>query len=294
VKGAPHQDLPVVLLTGVNGGLGEALARALMDQPYRLALTGRAHDMDAIRNRIPPSERMRILELDVTCPEQCAAVVADVQAAWSGVDILINNAGISCRSVIEHLSDQDLRHQMAVNFEGPMRLSRLVMERMRRRRWGHIINISSVGGMMAMPTMGAYSASKFALEGATEALWYELRPWNVRVSIGQIGFVRSPSYRKVVWSEKARTCLQGNSDYAPYYQRMGDFIGRLMDTAPSDPERIARRIVRLMRSDHPPLRFSLTIDAHGFALMRRLLPRSWYHRLLYANLPGVRYWVASP
>ena len=91
------------------------------------------------------------------------------------------------RAVLEHVSDAERVAQMDVNYLAPMDLIRLVLPRMREKHAGRILNVSSVGGMMAMPTMAVYSASKFALEGATEALYYEVRPWNIRVSLIQPG-----------------------------------------------------------------------------------------------------------
>ncbi len=100
-----------------------------------------------------------------------------VGLALGGVDVLINNAGVAYRSVVEHVSERERLQQMGINFRAPMELTRLVLPYMRSRRAGRIINVSSMGGMMAMPTMAVYSASKFALEGATESLYYEVKPW---------------------------------------------------------------------------------------------------------------------
>ena len=94
---------------------------------------------------------------------------------------------------------------MDVNFRSPMELTRLVLPGMRAKRAGRIITVSSVGGMMAMPTMAAYSASKFALEGAHEALWYEVRPWGIRVSLVQPGFVHSDGFQKVRYTTQERS-----------------------------------------------------------------------------------------
>ena len=147
--------------------------------------------------------------------------------------------------------------------------------------------------MMAMPTMGAYSASKFALEGASEALWYELRPWNIQVVLVQPGFVHSESFHRVRWSAGAETSATGRDGYTVYYETMGAFIGRLMNSSLASPESIARKIMRSMEKRRPKLRVPATPDAYFFYLLRRLLPRRWYHWILYRNLPDISRWGAA-
>jgi short-subunit dehydrogenase len=172
-----------------------------------------------------------------------------------------------------------------------MELTRLALPGMRRRRCGRIINISSVGGMMAMPTMGLYSASKFALEGASEALWYEMRPWNVHVTLVQPGFINSESFQRVRLSRDAEAMRAVDGDaYREVYDSMTPFIEGLMNHAFATPDTVARRILETVERRNPPLRVSATIDARVFYMVRRLLPRRLYHWILYRCLPHVRSW----
>jgi len=232
-----------------------------------------------------------VLPLDVIDLEQRRAAVAAIEARWGRVDVLINNAGVAYRSVAEHLMPRDAFHQLATNFLGPMDLARLVLPGMRQRHFGRIINVSSVSGMMAMPTMGAYSASKFALEGGSESMWYEMRPWNVYVTLVQPGFIRSESFRNTKLSAGARHAEADRSDpYAEVYAGMGPFIEMLMKRAVTTPDDVARRILRTLERRKPPLRVSATIDARFFYLLRRMLPRRFYHAILYRLLPHVRQW----
>jgi NAD(P)-dependent dehydrogenase (short-subunit alcohol dehydrogenase family) len=195
------------------------------------------------------------------------------------------------RAVLEHVADADRVAQMDVNYLGPMDLIRLVLPRMRARRAGRIINVSSVGGMMAMPTMAAYSASKFALEGATEALFYEVRPWNIRVSMVQPGFIHSDAYANVRFTAESRHAQDDvHAAYHAHYEHMSPFIARLMQASRATPERVAKTIVKTMQRRRPPLRVPATMDAWVFAAMRRVLPRSLYHWILYRMLPDVRVW----
>ena len=287
-------ESPRVILTGASTGIGLALSQRFKDSKYRVVLTARESSLPRLhQSGFRETERILIRPLDVTDESQRKRVVEEVTALWGGVDVLINNAGISYRSVVEEMSTEEDRAQLETNYIGPMDLTRLVLSGMRKQRWGRIINVSSVGGMMAMPTMGSYSASKFALEGASEALWYELKPWNVAVTLVQPGFIHSNSFRGVYWSNRAKQSCSNHGDYAPYYDGMSTFIERLMDRAIATPNSIAEQILRCIEDSSPPLRVPATIDASIFSLIRRLLPRSIYHWILYRNLPGVSSWGVS-
>ncbi len=284
---------PVILVTGCSSGIGLALTRLLCERldDYRVVATARASSLPKIDEAgISPSEDLRLRPLDVTSDAERTALITEIERDWGGVDILINNAGISYRSVVEHLTEQDERLQFNVNYFGATHLIRLCLPSMRKKRAGRIINVSSVGGMMAMPTMGAYSASKFALEGITEALYYEMRPWNIKVSLIQPGFVRSNSFKNVYVSEQGRQAVEDASSYANYYLHMSRFIAGLMNNSKTTPEHIAAKIVQLMERQRPPLRVPASLDARFFTLMTRLIPRRIYHAILYRNLPGIKTW----
>lgn len=280
-----------MLITGASSGIGLALAKLGLQRGYRVVATARKSSLSRFRSLgLPESENFLIRPLDVTNADQREALIAELNKHHHGVDVLINNAGIAYRSVIEHMSSADELLQMETNFLGPMALTRLVLPRMRKQRRGCIVNISSVGGMMAMPTMGSYSASKFALEGASEALWYELRPWNVRVVLVQPGFVHSNAFRHIYWTHRGKSALTGQDDYHAYYSNMESFVERLMGIAHATPDSIAEKVLRTIESAHAPLRVSATADAVFFSWIRRFLPRRLYHGLLYRGLPGISHW----
>ena len=283
----------VVLVTGASTGLGLALARLLLaETDHFLILTARASSLARFAAEgIHESDRVWIRPLDVTDTAQSRAIVAEAEERLDGIDVLVNNAGVSYRAVVEHVTDEERLAQMHVNFLGPMSLAGLCLRGMRWRRRGRILNVSSVGGMMAMPTMAVYSASKFALEGATESLWYEVRPWNVRVSLIQPGFINSASFENTRYTAASRRSSDDPTrSYHLHYRHMADFIARIMRRTRATPEDVARTILRTMRKADPPLRVPATFDAHLFSFLRRLLPRSFYHRLLYRMLPNVGSW----
>ena len=291
--GAVPPEDAVLLVTGASTGLGLALAKRLIERTnYRLVLTARSSSLDRFADAgISVGSRIRLVPLDVADPASRASALAVVEAEWGGVEILVNNAGIAARAVAEHIADADIRQIMAVNFLGPLDLIRRVLPGMRARRRGRIVTVSSVGGMMAMPTMAAYSASKFAIEGACESLWYEVRPWGVGVSLVEPGFINSDSFTHTIHTRRsARAVGDGEDPYHAHYEAMAGMIARLMRSTWATPEHVAGQIIRTIRARHPRLRVRATPDALIFDYLRRWLPRGLYHRVLYACLPGVRHW----
>ena len=281
-----------IFVTGASVGVGLHVARQLLSTEHRLVLTARASSMGRFaKEGILASERVLLVPLDVTSAESRKLAVQAAIERFGGVDVLINNAGISYRACAEHVPDEDLTEQLETNFLGPMALIRLVIPSMRARRHGHIINVSSVGGMTAMPTMSAYSASKFALEGASESLWYELRPWGIHVSVVRPGFINSDGFTKVkLTAEGERALVDPRDPYHRHYLNMTDLVGALMRLTFHDAEDVAETVAGLVDDPRPPLWVPGTLDATLFALMRRLLPQPVYLRLLYASLPRIWEW----
>ncbi|MEM9367743.1 MAG: SDR family NAD(P)-dependent oxidoreductase [Planctomycetota bacterium] len=286
----------VVVLTGASVGLGLAIANRLIQASatsgLQVVLTARESSLARFAEHgIEENEHVWIRPLDVTDPEQRQKLVDEVTQAFGAVDVLINNAGVAYRSCVEHVTEPERLHQMNINFRSPIELTRCVLPGMRARKAGKIISISSVGGMMAMPTMSVYSASKFALEGASEALYYELRPWNVSVTLIQPGFLRSDAFEKVPYTVLSKQAMQDPTDpYHAHYRHMERFIAKLMKRAVGTPDSVAKKVMRVMNQRSPPLRVYGTFDAMCFSLLRRSLPRRLYNWLLYRNLPRVHEW----
>lgn len=283
---------PVVLVTGCSSGIGLALADLLYkDQRYRVVVTARAGSLGRLKERFQENERFWIRKLDVTNETERNELIREVSQTWNGVNILINNAGVSYRAVVEHMNVPEEQHQFDVNYFGPVGLIRAVLPQMRKLGRGKIINVSSVSGMLAMPTMGSYSASKYALEGLSEALWYEVRPLGINVSLIQPGFVRSRSFLNVVYSAQSGPEHGVEGLYADYYQHMTPFIERLMGFSFTTPASVARKVLKTMRRKNPPLWIPATLDAKVFYYLRRFVPRRILLELLFATLPRVRLWA---
>ncbi len=284
--------MPVILVTGCASGIGFAIANQLYKiKRYRICITAREKSLYILRERFQESDRFIIRKLDVTSSQEREDLVHELDQMWGGVNVLVNNAGISYRAVVEHMTDEDETKQMNVNYLGPMALIRLVLPNMREHGRGKIINISSVSGMLAMPTMASYSASKYALEGASEALWYEAKPYGIDVSLIQPGFIHSKSFQKVYYSAKSTPEKSKDSPYHRYYENMTPFIGKMMKRSFVTPRKVASLVVKTIQRENPPLWIPATWDAVIFYFIRRVFPRRLLLPFLFMCLPRARHWA---
>lgn len=282
---------PVVLVTGCSSGIGFALAELLYKhENYRVVVTARRRSIAVLKEKFPETDRFIVRPLDVISEIERLALLSEIKEMWGGVNILVNNAGISYRAVVEHMTEHDELNQMATNYLGPAGIVRLVLPHMRELGRGKIINVSSVSGMLAMPTMASYSASKYALEGFSEALWYEARPLGISVTLVQPGFVHSESFKHVHYTPESSPDHWQSGAYADYYSNMAPFVEKLMGLSRTTPQKVARLIMKVIRTENPPLWVPATADAKVFYYLRRLLPRRMFLPILFAALPDARKW----
>jgi short-subunit dehydrogenase len=287
--------MKTVLVTGCSSGIGYALARALANSPnHRAFVTARARSLHILQRDFEETEDFKIREMDITHPDQVRHVIEDMMQTFGRIDAVINNAGICYRGVVEHMDEHSELDQLKTNYLGPIDLIRRVLPLMREQKDGCIINVSSVSGSMPMPTMASYSASKHALEAATEALWYEALPYGIRVHLVQPGFVRSESYSNVKFSNKAKISEMLQGPHSEYYYGMTPFVEKMMKLAFTDPDKIAARIVSVIDNDLSPLRIPVTGDAMFLLWLRKLMPLALFNRMMYWFLPGSKSWGRRP
>ncbi len=285
---------PVVIVTGAGSGIGWALAKLLLKElRYRVVITARAKTLETLRKTFPDTDRFWTRELDVTDEVSRNSLIREINEKWGGVNVLVNNAGISYRAVVEHMTETDEIKQMTTNYFGPMGLIRAVLPNMREHGRGKIICVSSVSGMVAMPTMSAYTASKHALEGACEALWYEAKPFGIDVCLVQPGFIRSNSFRNVYHTLTSEPEVAAKSPYRNYYKYMVPFVEKLMRYSPTNPKDVALTILKAIKEENPPLWIPATWDAIIFYYVRRILPRRFLLQILFFCLPKSSSWVTE-
>lgn len=284
----------VVFITGASTGLGLALAKNLKDdERYQLVLTARKSSLDRFsQESLKNSNNILILPLDVTKKEQRISAIESTIKTFGKIDVLVNNAGLALRSVVEDATADDRIDILNVNYISPMRLIGLVLPYMRKRKSGQIINISSAAGLVGMPTMASYCGSKFALEGATESLWYEVKPWNIKVTSVIPGFMNSDAFTKTRLTTQSFNSIlsKGRDPYFYHYKNMEKLITWTMLHTLATPQSVALKIVKLIESKTPPLRAPVTIDAWVLHLFRRFLPRAIYHWMIFSLLPKSSRW----
>jgi NAD(P)-dependent dehydrogenase (short-subunit alcohol dehydrogenase family) len=290
-KAAARTEMPVVIVTGCASGIGFEIVKELSLRPDIIVVaTARSKSINVLKREFSESCRFIIRELDVTDNDNISALIDEIMAQFKRVDVIINNAAVCFRAVIEHMDFESELLQLKTNYLGPLALIRAALPIMREQRSGSILNISSVSGMLAMPTMGSYSASKHALEGATEALWYESRPFGINVNLVQLGFIHSDSFKRVVLSRKAEMSKKLDGPHSEYYSSMTPMIEKLMAFSPSSSTKVAKRIVQLIDRPTSQLRLPLTPDAVIFGVMKKIIPSFIFNRFLYLLLPGSLKW----
>lgn len=282
---------PVVILTGSASGIGFELAKLLYnDESVRAIVTARSHHLSFLRTQFKESRRFKVRSLDVTNEENIYSLVNETCRDWGRIDVIINNAAICFRGVVEHMDSEEEMIQLKTNYLGPMALIRAALPIMREQRSGQIINVSSASGMLAMPTMGSYSASKHALEGASEALWYEARPFGIRVNLVELGFIKSSSFKNVILSKKAKISSSVQGPHSEYYRSMTPFIEKLMSLSISTPTSVAKRILKVIHHRPSRLRIIGTPDMVIYGFLRFIFPVSILNIVMYLLLPGSTSW----
>lgn len=244
----------VWFVTGASTGLGHGLARAIVDHGDRLVATAR--DRSAVSDLIELApDRVRAVRLDVTRPEQIATAVDEARWEFGRIDVAVNNAGYGLIGAFEDLDDVDLRDQLETNVFGALAVSRAVLPLMRRQRAGHLVQMSSVNGVVPGPGGSAYVMSKFALEGFSEALAAEVAHLGIRVTIVEPGAFRTDfNGRSLRWAASS-------DPYAGLVDPAREAFQAGYGTQPGDPYRAGQAIIAAVESADPPLRLPLGPDA---------------------------------
>ncbi|OBB83684.1 short-chain dehydrogenase/reductase [Mycobacterium colombiense] len=241
------------LITGCSTGFGREIARAALQAGHSVVVTARRPE--AVRDIADEfGDRALPVALDVTDAAQIAAAVSAADQAFGGIDVLVNNAGHGYLSSVEEGEDAEVRKLFDVNYFGAVDMIKAVLPAMRARGSGHIINISSMTGLVANPPNAYYSSTKFALEAVTEALAAEVRPLGIKVTAIEPGAFRTD------WATRSmKESRSPISDYADVAARK-DLIKQFADHLPGDPKKVADAVLMVTTLDEPPLRLLLGRD----------------------------------
>jgi NAD(P)-dependent dehydrogenase (short-subunit alcohol dehydrogenase family) len=263
-----------ILLTGASSGIGRDTALALARSGcHVIAAARRMPALEQLRAEAPPGT-LTPLELDLDSPTSIAVAVAEVErlTGGAGVDALVNNAGFATAGALAELPDRDLRAQFETNVFGLMTLTRAVLPAMLDRGAGRIVNVSSVSGRVPAPVLGAYHASKYALEALSDALRMEVAPFGVQVVIVEPGTIRTEfASRTIAESERARDV---HSRYAPIYARAAELEARFSRMAGGTGPVVAA-IERALFARRPRARYVAPRRFAAIIALFRVLPTCW-------------------
>jgi NAD(P)-dependent dehydrogenase (short-subunit alcohol dehydrogenase family) len=242
------------LITGVSSGFGRALAEAALQDGHRVAGTVRN---EADKNKFEALGRgAHAPFLDVTNTARIAPVIAEIEQSIGAIDVLVNNAGYGHEGILEESSIDDLRRQFDVNVFGAVAMIQAVLPYMRKRRAGHILNITSMGGIITLPGLSYYHGSKFALEGMSESLGKEVKPLGIHVTAIEPGGFRTDwAGRSMV--RAARSITDYDAVIEPIRKRRMELSGRQI----GDPAKAAQAMLKVALSDNPPVHLLLGSDA---------------------------------
>ena len=242
------------LITGCSTGIGREIARAALTAGRQVAVTARR--TEAVQDLVDEfGDNALPLALDVTDKEQIDAAVGATAARFGGIDVLVNNAGYGYLSAVEEGEDAEVRKLFDTNYFGVVDTIKAVLPGMRAQGGGHIVNISSMTGLVANPPNAYYSSTKFALEALTEALSKEVAGFGIRVTAVEPGGFRTD------WAK--RSMHETSTPIEAYAEDVGvrkDLIKQFADHLPGDPAKIGEAVLKLTGLDDPPLRLLLGGD----------------------------------
>jgi NAD(P)-dependent dehydrogenase (short-subunit alcohol dehydrogenase family) len=245
-----------ILITGCSTGFGKATAQHFLDKGWNVVATMRRPSDNSIQG---PGDRLRVCALDVTDAASITAALNDAIGSFGGVDVLVNNAGVGQFSPIEATSDETIRHLYETNVFGVMAMIRAIVPHMRERGSGTIVNVTSSSTFNPMPMTATYASTKTAVDGFSEAIYYELAPFGIHVKMVE------PGYGPDTQFSAASLALNGeNSIPAPYLPQAGMLMGALPEACTS-AEDVAEMVFSAVNDTGPTLRFPAGQDAVAIA-----------------------------
>lgn len=259
----------VVLITGASSGIGQACARRLAQREYRVFGTSRRPQSGA-------EEPFDMIRMDVTDDASVRQAVATVLERCGRLDVVVNNAGYGLAGSVEDTSIEEAQALFETNFFGLLRVCRAVLPHMREQRAGTIVNVGSLGGLIAQPYSGMYSATKFAVEGLTEALRMEVRPFGIHVVLIEPGDARTA----FTANRRPAQASREGSAYAERMRRALTIVEHDEQTG-IPAEDVARLLERILRARSPRLRYPVASASQRFAAAaKKVMPGGLFERLL--------------
>ena len=261
-----------IVITGASSGIGKATARLFFDKGWNVVATMRN---PAAERDLKESARLKLVALDVQDPEGPKAAVAEAIKAFGRIDVWLNNAGYGAFGPVEAGTRKQIERQFDVNVFGLIACVQAIAPHFREQKAGVLINISSIGGIMTVPAYAVYNATKFAIEGLSEGLWYELGTFGIRVKVIEPGAIKTDfgGRSQDAWD------VSRVPDYAPFMDKVKAARARYVQNS-STPELVAEVIYKAATDPSDRMRYAVGSDARRFIPLRRLLGAGLMMRMI--------------
>jgi NAD(P)-dependent dehydrogenase (short-subunit alcohol dehydrogenase family) len=248
-------DKKVWFITGAGRGMGVDIAQEALATGHAVVATGR--NIDAVTEAVGEADDLLVVQLDITSLASAEAAVQSAVEGFGRIDVLVNNAGNFYAGFFEELAPEQFERQLTTNLIGPTNVTRAVLPLMRKQRSGHVVTITSTGGIVGQEFCSAYSASKFGLEGWMESLRFEVEPLGIRTTIVEPGFFRTDLLEK----ESTTYAERSIDDYAERTAHTRPAWEAMSGKQGGDPAKLAKALLTIVDQEEPPLRWVAGADA---------------------------------
>jgi NAD(P)-dependent dehydrogenase (short-subunit alcohol dehydrogenase family) len=276
------ENQKVAVVTGSSSGIGFETALLLARSGFHTYASMRNLDKSKKITEISNREELplQVVQIDVNDDRSVKDAIDKIAAENKRIDVVVNNAGYGLFGSLEDMTIEEIKSQFETNFFGVIRVTQKVLPVMRvHSSGGTIVNVSSIGGIVGVPVLSAYQSTKFALEGLSESMSYELAPFGIRVVIIEPGFIRTNIMNSSVFAKKA---LDPKFPYFPVTKKVENHFKSMMDnsTSSSPPEEVAKTILQAVTSENPQLRYTVGNDAAGLMQAKRTMSDEEFGNLI--------------
>lgn len=271
----------VAVVTGASSGIGYETSLTLARNGFVTYATMRSLNKGENIKSAAEEEKLplKIVQLDVTDDESVKDAVQSIISEASGIDVLVNNAGYGLVGALEDLAMEEIKSQYGTNLFGVIRVTQAVLPIMRKQKSGIIVNISSAAGRFAIPGQSAYVSTKFAIEGLSESIAYELEPFGIKVVLIEPGIVKTSMANNMVIAKKSQ------DPSSPYYRLIENAVSSIehgLETR-SSPDVVAKVVLKAVTSENPNLRYLAGKDIETWMEAKRSMSDEEFHKMMFGN-----------
>jgi NAD(P)-dependent dehydrogenase (short-subunit alcohol dehydrogenase family) len=272
----------VAVVTGSSSGIGHETSLTFARNGFLTYATMRNLDKGENIKSLAEKEKLplKTVQLDVTDDISVKNAIQSITAEANRIDVLVNNAGYAVVGSFEDCSIEEIKAQYETNLFGVIRVTQAVLPVMRKQKSGIIVNISSGAGKIAIPVQSAYVSTKFAIEGLSESMAYELEPFGIKVVLVEPGFVKTNIGNNIVTAKKSQ---DANSPYSQLTEKMVSFIEHGLE-AGSPPDVVAKVVLKAVTSENPNLRYLAGKDVEKWLQAKRGMSDEEFHEMMKQNM----------